>query len=48
MRSLTQNPGLGGQLGRGWNTTQSVPATWPWAHAIATAWARITALPHAP
>ena len=25
-----------------------IPATWPWADAIATAWARITALPHAP
>jgi hypothetical protein len=25
-----------------------IPATWPWAEAIATAWARITALPHAP
>lgn len=24
------------------------PATWPWADAIATAWARVTALPHAP
>ncbi len=25
-----------------------IPATWPWAEAIATAWTRITALPHAP
>ena len=25
-----------------------IPATWPWADAIASAWARITALPHAP
>ncbi len=25
-----------------------IPATWPWAQAIATAWTRITALPHAP
>jgi hypothetical protein len=25
-----------------------IRATWPWADAIATAWARITALPHAP
>jgi hypothetical protein len=25
-----------------------IPATWPWAEAIATAWARITALPQAP
>ena len=25
-----------------------IPATWPWAKAIATAWDRITALPHAP
>ena len=25
-----------------------IPATWPWAHATATAWARITALPQAP
>ena len=25
-----------------------IPATWPWAQAIATAWARVTALPHAP
>ena len=25
-----------------------IPATWPWAQAIATAWDRITALPHAP
>ena len=25
-----------------------IPATWPWADAIATAWARITALPQAP
>ena len=25
-----------------------IPATWPWANAIAAAWARITALPHRP
>ena len=25
-----------------------IPATWPWADDIATAWTRITALPHAP
>ena len=25
-----------------------IPATWPWADAIATAWAMITALPQAP
>ena len=25
-----------------------IPATWPWAQAIATAWAQVTALPHAP
>jgi len=25
-----------------------IPATWPWADSIATAWARITALPQAP
>ncbi len=25
-----------------------IPATWPWANAIATAWTRITALPQAP
>jgi hypothetical protein len=25
-----------------------IPATWPWANAIATAWAQITALPQAP
>ena len=25
-----------------------IPATWPWAQAIATAWTRITVLPHAP
>ena len=25
-----------------------IPATWPWAKAIATAWTRITVLPHAP
>ena len=25
-----------------------IPATWPWADDIATAWARITALPQAP
>ena len=25
-----------------------IPATWPWADAIATAWTRVTALPQAP
>ena len=25
-----------------------IAATWPWADAIAAAWAMITALPHAP
>jgi hypothetical protein len=25
-----------------------IPATWPWAKAIATAWTRITVPPHAP
>jgi Transposase DDE domain group 1 len=25
-----------------------IPATWPWAEAIATAWTRVTALPQAP
>ena len=25
-----------------------IPANWPWADAIATAWARITVLPQAP
>jgi hypothetical protein len=25
-----------------------IPAAWPWADAIATAWARITAMPQAP
>jgi hypothetical protein len=25
-----------------------IPATWPWANAIAAAWAKITALPQAP
>ena len=33
----------GGRRGR-----LKIPATWPWADAIATAWARITVLPHAP
>jgi len=32
--------------GRRWRL--KIPATWPWAEAIATAWTRITALPHAP
>jgi hypothetical protein len=26
----------------------AIPATWPWAAAITTAWTRIHALPHAP
>jgi Transposase DDE domain group 1 len=26
----------------------NIPATWPWAEAIATAWTRVIALPHAP
>ncbi len=25
-----------------------IAATWPWADAFVTAWARVTALPHAP
>ena len=38
-----------GKLARGGRRRrQKIPATWPWADAIATAWARITALPHAP
>jgi hypothetical protein len=36
-----------GKLVRGGRRRQQlkIPATWPWAQAIATAWARITALP---
>ena len=38
-----------GKLVRGGRRRRlKIPATWPWAQAIATAWARITALPHAP
>ena len=38
-----------GKLARGGRRRQlKIPATWPWAEAIASAWARITALPHAP
>jgi Transposase DDE domain group 1 len=38
-----------GKLVRGGRRRRlKIPATWPWANAIATAWARITALPHAP
>jgi hypothetical protein len=38
-----------GKLVRGGRRRRlKIPATWPWADAIATAWARITALPHAP
>ena len=38
-----------GKLVRGGRRRRlKIPATWPWAEAIATAWARITALPHAP
>ena len=36
------------KLIRGGRRRLKIPATWPWAEAIATAWARITALPHAP
>ena len=25
-----------------------IAATWPWAGAVVTAWARVTALPHGP
>ena len=38
-----------GKLVRGGRRRRlKIPATWPWANAIATAWARITALPQAP
>ena len=38
-----------GKLVRGGRRRRlKIPAAWPWADAIATAWARITALPHAP
>jgi len=38
-----------GKLVRGGRRLRlKIPASWPWAQAIATAWARITALPHAP
>ena len=38
-----------GKLVRGGRRRRlKIPATWPWADAIATAWARITALPHSP
>jgi hypothetical protein len=38
-----------GKLVRGGRRRRlKIPATWPWANSIATAWARITALPHAP
>jgi hypothetical protein len=38
-----------GKLARGGRRRRlKIPATWPWAQAIATAWARITALPQAP
>ena len=38
-----------GKLVRGGRRRRlKIPATWPWAEAITTAWARITALPHAP
>jgi hypothetical protein len=38
-----------GKLVRGGRRRQlKIPATWPWADAIATAWTRITALPQAP
>ena len=38
-----------GKLVRGGRRRRpKIPATWPWAEAIATAWARITALPQAP
>jgi hypothetical protein len=38
-----------GKLVRGGRRRRlKIPATWPWADAIATAWARITALPQAP
>ncbi len=38
-----------GKLVRGGRRRRlKIPASWPWAEAIATAWARITALPQAP
>ncbi len=38
-----------GKLVRGGRRRRlKIPATWPWANAIATAWAQITALPQAP
>jgi hypothetical protein len=38
-----------GKLVRGGRRRKlKIPATWPWADAIATAWARITALPQGP
>ena len=38
-----------GKLVRGGRRRRlKIPAAWPWAKAIATAWARITALPQAP
>ena len=38
-----------GKLVRGGRRRRlKIPATWPWANAIATAWARITALPNPP
>ena len=38
-----------GKLVRGGRRRRlKIPATWPWADAAATAWARITALPQAP
>jgi hypothetical protein len=38
-----------GKLVRGGRRRRlKIPATWPWADAIATAWTRITALPQAP
>jgi Transposase DDE domain group 1 len=38
-----------GKLARGGRRRRlKIPATWPWADAIATAWTRITALPQAP
>jgi len=38
-----------GKLVRGGRCRRlKIPATWPWADAIATAWARIAALPQAP
>jgi hypothetical protein len=38
-----------GKLVRGGRRRRlKIPATWPWTQAVATAWARITALPQAP